>query len=156
MSRLTRATWIGVGLMLAIVLFLLLRPEADDGAATAPATTEAAEPPAVETAPAGTSAQPPPPQPEPEPTAVNVRLVVERGRPQGGRPRRLAVMQGRTIVLIVDADAPDEVHVHGYDISRPISPRQPTRIRFVADTAGRFVVELERTHVQIAELEVRP
>jgi hypothetical protein len=141
--------------MLAVLLFLLLRPESDDGAATAPTTTTSARAPSADALPTATAAAPPPTRMLPEPTAVNVRLVVEGGRPQGG-PRRLNVAQGRTVLLTVEADAPNEVHVHGYDVSRPVSPRQPTRIRFVADMTGRFEIELERTHVLIAELEVRP
>ena len=92
----------------------------------------------------------------PEPTAVNARIVVEGGRPAGGRPKRLNVKQGRTLNLTVTSDVADEVHIHGYDIARPVSPGRPTRFRFVASSTGRFEIELEEAHVLIAELDVEP
>ena len=164
MSNAARAAWIGVGLILVAGLFLFLRPdETDDAAGTTVETV--ATPPApsrgtlpttapLETQPRPT--QPPPTQTRPEPTAVNARIEVVGGRPAGGRPKRLKVTQGRTLLLTVTSDVADEVHVHGYDIARPVSPGRPTRIRFVASTTGRFEIELERAHVLIAELEVRP
>jgi hypothetical protein len=160
-SKAARAAWIGVGLILVTALFLFLRPdETEDAAGTTVATSPVPSngtPPTtapLETQPPPT--QPPPTQTRPEPTAVNARIAVVGGRPSGGRPKRLRVTQGRTLLLTVTSDVADEVHVHGYDIARPVSPGRPTRIRFVASTTGRFEIELEHAHVQIAELEVRP
>ena len=160
MSNAARAALIAVGLILAAALFLFLRPgETDDAAGTAVATSPV--PPdgtlpttgPLETEPPPTQ---PPTQTRPEPTAVNARIEVVGGRPAGGRPKRLRVTQGRTLLLTVTSDVADEVHVHGYDIARPVSPGRPTRIRFVATTTGRFEIELEQSHVLVAELEVRP
>ena len=58
--------------------------------------------------------------------------------------------------LIARSEDVGEVHVHGYDLSRAVSPGEPARIGFVADIAGRFEVELEESGVQIADLTVRP
>lgn len=167
MSNRARAAWIGGGLVLAAALFLFLRPDESDDATPAGGTTTAAtdaESPASSgtlptTAPLETqqtATTEPPAQTRPEPTAVNARIVVEDGRPAGGRAKRLKVKQGRTLDLTVTSDVADEVHIHGYDIARPLSPGRPTRVRFVADSTGRFEIELERTHVLIAELDVEP
>lgn len=134
-------------------LFVLLRPSAD---APPPATGPV---PAPQVQPIGTATQPVRPRTTrtlPVPTAVNVTLVVRGGAPAGRRPRRLNVEQGRTIALTVDSDVADTVHVHGYDLTRRVSPGGPSRLVFDADIAGRFEIELEQRHVQIAELEVRP
>jgi hypothetical protein len=160
-SNAARAALIAVGLILAAALFLFLRPdETDDAAGTTVATSPVPPDGTVPTtAPLETEpppTQPPPTQTRPEPTAVNARIEVVGGRPAGGRPKRLRVTQGRTLLLTVTSDVADEVHVHGYDIARPVSPGRPTRIRFVASTTGRFEIELEQSHVLLAELEVRP
>ena len=73
-----------------------------------------------------------------------------------GGIRRLVVEQGGQVRLIVRADVRDEVHLHGYDITREVRPRNPARLAFVADETGRFELELHEQEVQIAELEVRP
>ena len=164
MNNAARAAWIAIGVVLVAALFLLLRPDAaEDGAGTTAATIATGPAPPTGTLPttAPLETQPSPTQPaptqtQPEPTAVNARIEVVGGRPAGGRPKRLRVTQGRTLLLTVTSDVADEVHVHGYDIARPVSRGRPTRIRFVASTTGRFEIELERTHVLIAELEVRP
>lgn len=88
-----------------------------------------------------------------EPVVVSVR--VRGGVPQGGIVRA-TVRRGERVVLRVRADVADEVHVHGYDLVREVAPGREARIAFRAAIPGRFEVELERRHVQIAELTVRP
>lgn len=73
-----------------------------------------------------------------------------------GGIRRARVEQGERVRLIVRADLSDEVHLHGYDISRRIRPGAPTLIVFRATDVGQFEVELEERHIQLAEIEVRP
>ncbi len=88
-----------------------------------------------------------------DPTVVRIR--VRRGVPVGGIARP-SVGKGDQIVLIVTSDVADEVHVHGYDLSRDVGPGQPARIVFRATIVGRFEIELEDRHVPIAELTVNP
>jgi hypothetical protein len=54
------------------------------------------------------------------------------------------------------ADAADEVHIHGFDLTRDVGPSASARFNFKADIEGRFDVELHGSHTQIALLEVRP
>ena len=79
------------------------------------------------------TAPPPPPPPPPTP-------------PPPPPPPRVDVL-GTSAVG-------DEVHVHGYDLSRDVAPGAPARIAFPATIPGRFEIELEDRGVQIAELTV--
>jgi nitrous oxide reductase len=84
-----------------------------------------------------------------------VRVTVAGGAPQGGIVRE-TVQQGDRVALVVTSDVADEIHVHGYDISRDVAAGGTARIAFRATIPGRFEVELEERSVQIADLTVRP
>jgi len=84
-----------------------------------------------------------------------VRIVVVNGAPKGGIVRE-SVDKGDRVVLVVESDLADEVHLHGYDISREIAAGGTARIAFRATLPGRFEVELEERGAQIADLTVEP
>jgi hypothetical protein len=44
-------------------------------------------------------------------------------------------------VIVVNADAPDDIHLHGYDIEKKAAPGQPARLRFNANLEGEFEIE---------------
>lgn len=146
MSRTTRTIAIlGAAAAVAVAGFVLLRPSDDEGTtATAPATRTAT----TATTTATTTRKP---KPRPKPTVVRV----EGGRPVGG-VKEIEVEQGRTVRLLVRSDAPDEVHVHGYDLERPVGPDAPARFRFTASSQGRYEIELHGSGTQIARLDVTP
>jgi hypothetical protein len=108
-------------------------------------TETEAEP--TETAPAETTPT------RPQPQTVTIRVV--GGVPQGGiaRPK---VKKGDRIVLVVRSDAGEEVHVHGYDVERPITPGKPVRLPITATIPGRFEVELHHPDAVLAVLTVQP
>jgi hypothetical protein len=58
-------------------------------------------------------------------------------------------------VLAVTSDVADEVHLHGYDISRDVQAGGTVRIAFRATLPGRFEVELEGRGIQIGDLTVQ-
>jgi FtsP/CotA-like multicopper oxidase with cupredoxin domain len=91
---------------------------ADDGSATAPEETE------------------PPPPPKPEVTRITIR-----GGSVVGGPKDIEVETGDTVRIVVTADAPDDIHLHGYDIEKEAAPGQPARFRFKADAEGAFDIE---------------
>jgi hypothetical protein len=122
----------------------------DNGAVTTTDTTTETQPPTTTTTTTTTTTQPPPPA---GPTQVRVRVV--GGSPQGGIVRE-SVDQGDRVLVIVTSDVTDHVHVHGYDLFADVGPGMRARIRFRATLPGRFVIELEDRHAQIAELTVRP
>lgn len=87
--------------------------------------------------------------------AKTIRIVVRSGQVEGGI-QRPSVKQGQTVALVVDTDAGEYVHVHGYDLREDVVPGEPTRLSFVASTPGRFEVELHNPSVVIADLQVEP
>ena len=94
------------------------------------------------------------PKPTPAPRVRRITIRVIEGTPQGGiaRPK---VKKGAKVLLIVRSDTADEVHLHGYDISREVAAGGTARIAFVAKIPGRFELELENSGVQLAELTVQ-
>ena len=69
--------------------------------------------------------------------------------------RRVSVKRGEQVRIQVESDQADEVHVHGYDLKRPVGPGTPATIEFAADLPGVYEVELEETRRKLVELEVR-
>ena len=109
----------------------------------------------VETPPTTTVEAPPPTTVEAPPKPRTIVIVVDQGRPRGGikRPR---LEKGEKVVLVVRADAGEAVHIHGYDIEKPVKPGKPVRIPLTATIPGRFEVELHHPDSLLAVLEVRP
>jgi hypothetical protein len=87
----------------------------------------------------------------PEPTTI----VVRGGKPVGG-PRELEYDAGEEVLFQVRSDVADEVHVHGYDVSKDVPAGGKVTLSFTADIEGIFEVELEERGEQIAEIQVNP
>jgi copper(I)-binding protein len=88
-----------------------------------------------------------------KPTVVSI--VVVDGVPKDGIVRE-SVNEGDRVVVVVNSDVADEIHVHGYDISRDVAAGGTARLPFTATIPGQFEVELESRGVQIADLTVNP
>ncbi len=73
-----------------------------------------------------------------------------------GRVHAIEVRKGDTVRFRVRSETREELHVHGYDISRPVPPGRTVAVRFAARIEGVFEIELEHSGVQIAELRVQP
>jgi ABC-type glycerol-3-phosphate transport system substrate-binding protein len=86
---------------------------------------------------------------------TEIRIVVVNGAPKGGIVRE-TVDKGDRVVLVVKSDVADEVHLHGYDVSRDVEAGGAVRLPFKATIPGRFEVELEARGVQIADITVEP
>ena len=43
--------------------------------------------------------------------------------------------------IVVTADAPDEIHLHGYDITKNAAAGTPARFSFTANLEGVFEIE---------------
>jgi len=67
---------------------------------------------------------------------------------------QVAVPLGNTIRLLVTADAPDQVHVHGYELTLDLAAGLPAELTFVADVPGIFQVELHEGGQLLCELRV--
>ena len=82
-----------------------------------------------------------------------VSIVVVNGAPKDGIVRETVSKDDR-VVLVVQSDVADEIHLHGYDIKRDVAAGGTARLPFKATIPGRFEVELEQRGVQIADLTV--
>lgn len=137
---------VGATIVVAVGLFLLLRPDdEDEPPQTAPTTTTSTTTPT-------TTVPPPPPAPPPP---ARVRINVREGRPVGG-VRRVTVGRGRRVILTVTSDVVDHVHLHGYDVMRDVAPGMPARLSFRATIVGTVEVELEDRHVPLARITTQP
>lgn len=129
MSRGQRLGLIALAVTIAAVAFVLARPDDGGEKAADPAQSTG-------TAPSGS--------PE-EPTATTdtrpeQRVVLRNHRPVGGLAR-IQVKKGDLVRMVIESDARDQIHVHGYDIERETSPQSPARFSFRAEVEGVFEVE---------------
>jgi FtsP/CotA-like multicopper oxidase with cupredoxin domain len=144
-----RIAIVAVGLVAAVLAFVALRP-ADDEDGTATATTAAQQATQATTAAktASTTATPA----GPKTSTVRVR----GGQPVGG-VKTITVKKGDDVRIRVTADAPEEVHLHGYDVQKPVGPGRPAVFAISdANLEGIFEIELHGSAVQIANLRVEP
>ena len=136
MSRSQRIGLVVAAVAVAVLAFVIASPGADDDGDTAgqsaPATqTETGG--GAESTPTETEAPAPP---KPEVTRIRIR-----GGEAVGGPREIKAKKGDTVVIVVSADAPDEIHLHGYDIYKKAAPGQPGRFTFKANFEGEFEIE---------------
>jgi cytoskeletal protein RodZ len=89
------------------------------------------------------------------PTAAARTIRVVNGQPQGG-VKTVSFKKGDQVVLKVQSDVADEIHVHGYDLKKDVAKGGSVTFNFKATIEGRFEVELENAGTQIANLEVTP
>lgn len=89
------------------------------------------------------------------PKPRTIVIVVDQGRPRGGI-KRPELDKGEKVVLVVRADAGESVHIHGYDVEKPVTPGKPVRIPLTATIPGRFEVELHHPDSLLAVLQVQP
>jgi hypothetical protein len=89
------------------------------------------------------------------PSPTIERIVVRGGRLAGG-VKRLEYKRGDRVLFSVHTDVADEVHVHGFDITKAVPANRRVSFRFPADIEGVFEVELHDAEMKIAELRIRP
>lgn len=138
----------------ALVLAFAAGCGSDDDAGSAPATT-ATRPAATTEAPPATTEAPPTTSAPQGPETERIEITVAGGRASGGIVR-VTVAKDTPVVLSVTSDVEDEAHLHGYDLSIPLTPGEPNLLSFRAKTPGRFELELHHAGTQIAELTVEP
>ncbi len=148
---------IGTLLAVAASAFALAGCGGDDTDSAAPETDTTTQPAMTARSPTETD---PTPTTEttsapakPAPKTITIHVV--GGVPQGGiaRPK---VKKGDRVVIVVRTDTGEEVHMHGYDIERTVTPGKPVRLPFTATIPGRFEVELHHPDALLAVVEVRP
>lgn len=157
MSSGARIGVVAATIAVLVLAFILLSPEADDDSNTADTPTTTASPAATGGAPATTqttAAPQVPPAADHEPTFQ--RVLVRDAKPVGAI-KKITVKKGtRARIEVTSTDTSDEVHLHGYDVTRDVAPGSPARFSFVAEAEGIFEIELHGSGTQIAQLTVEP
>jgi plastocyanin len=147
MSRNQRIGLIVAALAVAVIAFVIASPGGDDdgdnkAAQTTPTTRTGTE---TETGTTDTQTEAPA---APKPVVAPVQI---RGGEVVGGPAEIRAKNGDTVVIVVSADAPNDLHLHGYDIEKTAKPGQPARLQFKANAEGEF--ELESHTAEHAGLE---
>lgn len=143
MSRSHRILLAASALVVMVVAFILVRPGEE-------APTPTAEPTPLTTSATGsTGATPKPKKPK------STRIVVKNGAPVGG-VKKITIDKGKKLRFTVFSDVSDEVHFHGYDISKPVGPGEPAKFVVPTRLDGIYEVELEERAIPIAEVRVNP
>jgi FtsP/CotA-like multicopper oxidase with cupredoxin domain len=137
MTRNQRIVLVVAAVAVAIAAFVVAQPGDDedtgDQAAGTPVQTETGGASGGATAPEETE---PAPRPVPEITRIQIR-----GGSVVGGPKDIEVQKGDTVRIVIASDADDEIHLHGYDIEKKVSPGRPARFLFKADAEGAFEME---------------
>lgn len=81
---------------------------------------------------------------------------VLRGGQRVSGPAVVTATVGETLRLRVRGDHADELHVHGYEITRALPADHLVVIELALTHSGRFEIELHHAHQQLAVLEVQP
>jgi hypothetical protein len=71
-----------------------------------------------------------------------------------GDTGRVPVAKGTSVTLVVTSDVADEVHLHGYDMEKELSPGTPVTLQFDATITGVFEVELHKAGTVLLRLQV--
>ena len=71
------------------------------------------------------------------------------------KPSRVKIPLGSVVELQVTSDVDDEVHVHGFDVERPLDAGVTTTVELLADEPGLYEVETHETELELLQLEVR-
>jgi hypothetical protein len=127
MSRNQRIGLIVAAVVVAVLAFVIASPGGDDEPSKASQTT------ATTTTETQTEAPAPP-----KPTATRIDI---RGGEVAGGPAEIHAKDDDTVVIVVSSDAPDDIHLHGYDIEKRVEPGKPARFRFKANLEGEFEIE---------------
>ena len=150
MSKGARIGLLVAGVVILVAAFIALRPSAEDEGSTAETPTET---PSVAT-PAETPTAGATPTPSPTPTP---RPTVDPGPVLTGEEvEDIRVDKDETVRFQVRPPEDEEVHIHGYDISKDVKAGETTKISFKADIDGIFEIEFEHSGTPIAELRVDP
>jgi hypothetical protein len=147
MSRGQRFTFLAIAVVIGVVaIFLLADSSEDPSEPSQTAATATPTPTAEETGEQAATATPTAtPTPKPLPPLLTA-----------GKVRELEFTEGETIRFRVRSQAPEEIHVHCYDITRDVPAGRTIDVSFKADITGICEVEFHNSGEPIAELRVEP
>ena len=136
MSRNQRIGLIVAAVLVAVLAFVIASPGGDDEGDKASQTTAT---------PGPSHDRHRPDHPDADRGARSIkaepaRIEIRGGEAVGG-PAEIGAKNGDTVVIVVSSDAPDDIHLHGYDIEKKVAPGSPARFKFKANLEGEFEIE---------------
>jgi FtsP/CotA-like multicopper oxidase with cupredoxin domain len=138
MSRSQRLTFLGIAVAIAAVAVVVL-VVAGGGSKDERATAPAPSPGATSTAAATAS-----------PTATPTPLLVE------GKEQQIDATEGDRVTFRVTAHHDEVVHVHGYNIEKPVPAGTTITISLKATITGIFEIEFHHSGAVVGRLKVVP
>ena len=162
MSKNQRIGVVAAAIVVAVAAFLIARPAGDDDEKTASRPSVTAPQTESSTTRTETATETPEEStPEARPAPPKVKRIALNGGVVKGGPLTIKVRSGDTVRIAVSSDAPDEIHVHGYNLTKTAAPGQPARFRFKAKIEGDFEIESHTAEDAgkeplIARLQVTP
>ncbi|MCE2680754.1 MAG: hypothetical protein LW629_09975 [Burkholderiales bacterium] len=84
-----------------------------------------------------------------------ITLRLDKGKPETG-VNVVRVKKAGNVVIKVQSNSTEELHLHGYDLRLPVSGSAVSEFRFQALKTGRFEMESHTTHKPVLILEVHP
>jgi FtsP/CotA-like multicopper oxidase with cupredoxin domain len=85
---------------------------------------------------------------------TQISISLTGGEASGQVGGRVSVGLGDPVTITVTSDTPDEIHVHGYDLTAPIGPGTSGTLTFDATIPGVFEVELHESGRLLLSLQV--
>jgi hypothetical protein len=86
-----------------------------------------------------------------------VQTITVKGNQPVGGVKKLVYKKGDTVQLVVHSDREGDVHVHGYNIEKPLKAGGELSLTFKANLEGDFEIEQHgKPDLQIADLKVEP
>lgn len=147
-SRRVPALFALVGVIVAVVLFLVLKDDTADEDTTLP-------PPPQQSATGEGERNTQKPEKR-KPAEPEVPLIeIKDGQPVGG-VQELEFKVGEEVQIDIRSDAADEVHLHGYDLTVPIRAGKPQTLAFEAEIDGGYELESHVTGAPLANISILP
>ena len=144
MSRRQRFTFLAIAVAIAVVAVVVLADSSEDD--TEPTQTAATATPTPTSTATESAEDTPTPTPTPKPPPLL----------QAGRVAELKFTEGDPIRFRVRSEAPEEIHVHCYDITRDVPAGRTITVSFKATITGICEIEFHGSGEVIAELRVEP
>lgn len=139
MSKVQRLSMLGVAVVVVIVAVVIALTQS--GGKSAPTSS------------VGRPAASQPGQPPPPPA---IALITVRNQQPVGGIQTIAFKKGQQVRFAVTSDSEQDIHVHGYDLHQTVPAGGTIQFSFAGTIDGSFVVELEKSSTQIANLKVTP
>jgi len=149
MTRNQRFGFLAIAAAIAIVAVVVLasggsEPDAETAEAPTATPTSSVTRAPSEASPQDTATPTPTATPEPAPLLT------------GEEPTALTFSEGETVRFRVRSGADEEVHVHGYDITKDVKAGETASFSFKAEITGIFEIEFEQSGTLLAQLKVVP